>query len=146
MLHDGETWYAKGWSLTVSNFAYDTFGSGDGKGIHFVFLNLTGRKVLFQGSAKMKLLSDANDKYIPCVPVSAYRGYSSNATFPDIQQGNIVVGAKLEWTWPFMFYPDPDGWCIDQLPAPQARKLTLIVDAIGDVIKNARWETDIPRP
>ncbi len=137
-LKNGETWYVEGWSLTVSNFTYKTLNS-----IHFILRNRTGRTVLFPeiDPRKFKIVSDADDELYAC-----RRGPS----WPVIAQTELSPGEKIEWDWGFypLDYWGSIGTCHEGYPrfSPDAKTLTLIIENIADVIVNARWQTEIPRP
>jgi hypothetical protein len=66
------------------------------------------------------------------------------AQTPDLDQQEIVQDGKLEWDWSFGGHDS--SYCYPATFASKDRIITLIVDNIADLIKGAKWQTDIPRP
>jgi len=131
VLRDGETWYADGWSLTVSNFTYKTLSA-----VRFKLRNLTNRTVLFPGTWKdLRVTSDVGENFA-CL----------KGDFPG--QIEINAGAEVKWELDFS-YPSGTPGCelyTSHAISPQARVLTLIVKDFSGVIEFAQWQTEIPRP
>ena len=135
VLRDGETWYADGWSLTVSNFTYKTTHK-----IKFTIRNRIGRLVLFPFKInEFKLTSDAGDE------IAYPNGCAGGNPFD--QQIEIPADGTYEWNAGFTPSTSNPSGCYSGSPAdfsPQARRLTLSIN-ISDIIKDAKWETEIPR-
>lgn len=139
VLHDGETWYVPGWSLTVSNFTWEDFQNPK-----FALTNNTGRTVLYAGSENFKIQSDVDEQWYPC-GYDSYHNYAGAGMVLNLGQQRIAQSGKLEWTWQFGLL-DAGNDCYYPMFSPNARTLTLTVVTLGNFIKNARWQADIPRP
>lgn len=132
VLKNGETWYTERWSLAVSNFTYKTLDA-----VRFALRNRTGQTVLLPGvdAKKVRIVPDIGEDLYPC-----YAGAFGHI-WRSLDQQEVAAGKTLEWEWAF----HPGCEFRDAFP-PEARTLTLIVENIADVITNARWQTEIPRP
>jgi hypothetical protein len=127
VLNDGETWYVNGWSLTVKNFTYKTLSQ-----VEFVLQNNTDRAVLFPGTYDdIKLVSDGGDDF-SCIY--------------EFGPGQSEIRPHEQVKWITDFGTDAPGCHYDRDISPSARKLTLTVGNLSDVIINAKWQAEIPRP
>ena len=90
---------------------------------------------------KFKIVSDGDDELYAC---------RWGPSWPVIAQTELSPGEKIEWDWGFypLDYWGSIGTCHEGYPrfSPDAKTLTLIIENIADVIVNARWQTEIPRP
>jgi hypothetical protein len=146
LLAPGDPWHVAEWSLTVSDFGYKTFH----KKMRFTLHNRSGRTVIFPAFSadQFRIEADTGETYAPC----SIRGSGwFNTWWRTFDQKEIAAGEEM--TWHLQFHPyDPEHRACDsfsqskpELP-PEADTLTLTVENIGDIITNARWETEIPRP
>jgi hypothetical protein len=66
-------------------------------------------------------------------------------------QTKIEAGGHLNWQWTFHPY-DPDHRACDSYShstppvSSESRTLTLIVEDIANMMTDARWRVEIPRP
>jgi tetratricopeptide (TPR) repeat protein len=135
ILKDGETWYAEGWSLTVSNFTYKTLNA-----VQFVLQNWSDKTILFPviDGGQFTITTDTGEKFQPCY----FYAWNQQPNYV-VDQTELEPGERLEWTWEFR---NRDRGCETREYSSAARILVLTVKNLADVIINARWQTEIPRP
>lgn len=152
VLSSGETWYdgagdGAGWSLTVDNFSYEAFHTP-----RFTLRNHTGRTVVFPefSTRSFRIVSDAGETFAPCTIKGGGSGWY-NTWWSTMGQTKIEAGGSLSWQWTFHPY-DPDHRACDSYShstppvSSEARTLTLVVEDIANMMTDARWRVEIPRP
>jgi hypothetical protein len=145
VLANHETWKSDDWSLTVSNFTYETFSTP-----HFTLQNTTGRTVLLPPfSAKnFTITADSGEIFAPC---STKGSGWYNTWWQTYGETTLQPGETLAWDWTFSPY-DPEHRACDtyshsKAPIPaHAHTLTLTIERIGTIIPQVHWQTTIPRP
>ena len=145
VLRSGQAWHSDGWSLTVSGFTYQTFHT-----VSFALRNGTGRTVILPefSTEQFKIVADTGELFAPC-SIKGSGWY--NTWWSTVGQTEMAPGEVLEWEWDFHPY-DPEHRACDSYShsAPafpsEARHLTLTVEDLAGVVRQARWQADIPRP
>ena len=144
-LANNQSWKNGPWSLTVSEFTYDSFAT-----IRFSLRNNSGRTIIVPefSASQFQIVADSGEIFAPC----SIKGDGwFNTWWQDYGGTELEDDETFEWEWTFHPY-DPEHracntYSNSQPPLPaDAHTLTLVVTSIGDMITDARWQLEIPRP
>lgn len=144
-LTNNQSWKNGPWSLTVSQFTYDSFAN-----VRFSLRNNSGRTIIVPefSASQFQIVADSGEIFAPC----SIKGDGwFNTWWQDYGGTELEDGETFEWEWTFHPY-DPEhracnAYSNSQPPLPaDAHTLTLVVTSIGDMITDARWQLEIPRP